>query len=141
MIKLTTQEEAAVLSFMKDAAKEAKYHLRLRGSVILKANKGYTIREISRSLNITSKTVWNCINRFKNEGVNGLYDRPRQINRLSESQCQKLLRMRYPGYPKVMRHNRKWSYPKLAEWAKQNWGIVITSRRLSQIIQQKIQND
>jgi transposase len=138
MFKLSDGELRGLKSFMNAAAHKHQWHLRLRGSVVIKASEGWTIADISKSLNICPKAVWNCIDRFRKEGVAGLHDKPRQAKMLSVEQILTLRRMRYPGYPGKIQANWKLSYSKLAKWVKENWQIEISPQRISQLVRKEI---
>ena len=54
---------------------EVKYRPRLRAQAILLSNKGMAVKEIAKAMNQKLETVYDWFSRFKDEGIDGLYDK------------------------------------------------------------------
>jgi transposase len=52
--------------------------VRRRGQIILLLSSGDSPSDVSRELGVSRKTIYNVAHRFKREGIDGLYDRPRR---------------------------------------------------------------
>ena len=54
---------------------EVKYRPRLRAQAILLSNKGMAVKEIAKAMNQKLETVYDWFSRFKDEEIDGLYDK------------------------------------------------------------------
>jgi transposase len=54
---------------------EVKYRPRLRAQAILLSNKGMAVKEIAKAMNQKLETVYDWFSRFRDNGINGLYDK------------------------------------------------------------------
>jgi len=139
---LTGEDKAQIRSFIKDAIKLSKRRYVKRGKAILLANQGKTIKQISTELDVCAQSVWNWLTKYRESGLDGLNDLehpPHPPGRLNPEQIDKIVTMRYPGYPKrVKKYDRAWSFRKMSRWIKEEWGVTLSYERIRQILNKKL---
>lgn len=104
--------------------------LRTRAHIILlAAEKGFTAAEIAEIVRSDAQTVRRWIKRYRDQGLEGLYDAPRPggPHKLSDDQLAELLEVaRRPpsqlGFP-----FSRWTAARLADYAATRFGVEINS--------------
>ncbi|MFH1232235.1 MAG: helix-turn-helix domain-containing protein [Planctomycetota bacterium] len=139
-INLSPSEVETLKRFMKDIAIQNKSRPRLRGNALwYSSQKHWTVKHIAESLGCSEETIYHCFKRYKENGIEGLYDSDRPL-KLTLEQIKQVIQV--SGLDKVYRDKKerrqfRWSYRKIAKWVKDNLGIAISHESIRQIIQKK----
>lgn len=136
-IHLSKKELDKLEGLMKDLTRNHKYRERRRGNALLMSHQGRTVLQIARSLERSSRTIYEWLRNYRREGLRSLLPRiyPR---RLSPEQLKELLRVSLwetaVHYKEFW--DKVWPYRKMAEWVFQKWGIKLSANRIRQIVHQ-----
>ena len=99
---------------------------RLRGVLLLK--KGYTQGKVAEIMDVTTRTVYNWKNRYNQEGVEGLRNKPipGRKTTLDESDMEKL-RM-------LLEERDYWTSNQVRALIKEEFGVEFTTRHIPRIL-------
>lgn len=110
-----TEEQLQTLESLLRASKTAQ-GLVLRAKIVQLTASGKTAEEVAAELSTTIRTVYRWRIRFKNLGLQGLYDRPRsgQPKKITDAKVKEVLRMTVECIPHEATH---WSVRLMAKAA------------------------
>lgn len=121
-----------------------------RAQIIRDLHRGFSVKNLSQSYRVSARSIRQWLAAYRCAGVKGLMGKPRPGVHLTEAQISQLIHLHSKWPKKILhrspqtslfgkRHRRRspWSYPRLARWVAQHWGIKISAKRLAQIIQQR----
>ena len=111
-----TEEQRQGLESLLRSPKTAQ-GLALRARIVLLTSMGKTVEEVSSQLETTLRTIYRWRKRFKEQGIQGLADRPRsgQPKKLSGESVREVLRMTVESIPREATH---WSVRLMAQAAR-----------------------
>ena len=139
-ITLSPAELTALEDFMKQMSIRHNFRARLRGNAVWMSSEQHkTVEQISRFLNKSTRTVYSWLKQYQEKGLDGLKDND---GKLTPEQISRMMEISYRSKP--LKHGRerkmRWSYRRIAQWVKAQWGITISHERLRQVIRKKLLN-
>lgn len=141
LLGLDQEELKALKDFMNRCACQGKWRVRLRGNAVYLSHQGKTIPQIVQSLKCSTKSVYTWLRRFRKKGIAGLSDLPHPV-KLTPQQVNQLIGISHwsaLGNKKRRKEYRmRWSFRKMAQWIKDQWGIKLSRERVRQIVWQKL---
>tara|TARA_R110000868_G_C10604040_1_gene740773 strand:- start:46 stop:561 length:516 start_codon:yes stop_codon:yes gene_type:complete len=105
---------------------EDKYKVGLRLYAVYQVSLGKPSRELEELYNTSFKQILNWVDRFENEGIDGLRDKGGRGRkpRLSPEQMQRLEELLAEESPSDHDYNtQRWSGPLLIDWIDKNFGV------------------
>jgi len=137
---ILSKEELSQLSeFMHDLARQRKFRIRLRGTVLLMSHQCKTVRQIAQELNRSPRTIYEWLRRYRRQGIEGIMPR-RYPRRLSREQLQELLKV--SRWHLVGAHSKefhkRWTFHQMADWVYEKWGIKLSPNRLRQVVREAL---
>ena len=132
---LTTEELAAIQVAMKSHdAKVAK-----RANVIHSLHLGYSPEAVAELQQVSLGTVYNHVNRFKRDGVNGLANRPKSGRPpVADQAFRKRLVATIETPPHTMGLGfAVWTLPSLQAYLLRETGIKLSQNRLSEVLKEE----
>jgi transposase len=146
VITLNNSIREALKKMQKRASAKGKKRILHRIEAVLMADGGASIEEIMDNLGIKTKpTVQRCLDKFREKGMEGLYDRPHPMppSRLTPEQKEELLKRR-TDLPRIWGGKmglKDWSYRGLSHWVEKQWGVTLSYERIRQIFQRANETD
>jgi putative transposase len=94
--------------------------------------EGYTIPQVMQITDSSEKTVYNCRNRYKADGIAGLTTKPstgrsNKLTQAQESQLYETIKTKQPnqvGFPPFV----NWTSSLAVQWIKANFGVEFSGR-------------
>lgn len=113
-IELTAGDREALESLLRSP--KTAQSLALRARIVLLCGDGKTVEEVSATTRTSTKAVYKWRNRFKESGLEGLYDLPRsgQPRKLTEDKVKEVLKLTVERIPHEATH---WSVRLMAKYA------------------------
>ena len=122
----STEEEISTLERLIKKERDSQVRDRLRGILLLKKN--FTVNRVAEILGVTERTVYSWKRRYKEEGVEGLRNKPIPGRKtvLDESDMEKL-RM-------LLEERDYWTSNQVRELIKREFGVEFTTRHIPRIL-------
>ena len=142
-IKLSPSELKDLEEVMRNLAHERKYRARFRGNVLWESSEQHlSVKQLAKHYKVTERTIYRWFERFKENGIQGVLDKAKSF-RMTPEQVEEIIKV--SSWDKLYRDENerrrfRWSYRRIAQWVKEQWGITISHERLRQVIRKKLLN-
>jgi len=122
----STEEEISTLERLIKKERDSQVRDRLRGILFLKKN--YTVSRVAEILGVTERTVYSWKRRYKEEGVEGLRNKPIPGRRstLDEKDMERL--------KSLLEERDYWTSNQVRALIKEEFGVEFTNRHIPRIL-------
>jgi len=122
----STEEEISTFERLIRKEKNSKVRDRMRGVLLLKKN--FTVDRVAEILGVTERTVYSWKRRYKEEGIEGLKNKPIPGRKtvLDENDMEKLR--------SLLEERDYWTSNQVGELIKREFGVGFTNRHIPRIL-------
>jgi transposase len=116
------------LKLLKRIYKQSRHHqVRQRAQFLILASGGVKVEELIKIFNISYKTIYNWINRWEQEGMVGLYNKPGRGNkRTFNKEQEEIIREWARQEPRQLK--------KVLQKVKESWDIQVSTDTIKRIL-------